>query len=129
MNKEKSWNDDINPKSVSKASEILPKIALPQPGEPAIVIAVNEEPYMVHDNDNREMFVGEVFQKYPNQLTGSMVYPKSLRFNIAKALERAGKTFKKEKLSGLTFKVWSIEDNGQKFYQAELYVPPVTEGQ
>jgi hypothetical protein len=53
-----------------------------------------------------------------------MVYPKSLRFNIAKALTRAEKNFKKSTLTGLTFKVWSIEDNGQKFYQAELYTAP-----
>ena len=129
MTKEKSWNDDINAESVSKASEILPKIALPQPGEPAIIVAVNEEPYMVLDNEKREMFVGEVFQKYPSQISGTMVYPKSLRFNIAKALKRAQKDFRKASLSGLTFKVWSIEDNGQKFYQAELYVPPATENQ
>jgi hypothetical protein len=119
--KPKTWADDINPESVSKAKEILPKIDLPQPGQTPIVIWVDEEPYEVLDREDRPMMVGEATQLIPNEMRGSMVYPKSLRFNISKTISRTGIDFKKAKLTGMSLKIWSIEDNGQKFYQAELW--------
>ncbi len=122
----KGMYDDINPQSVAKASEVLPRIELPQPGNDPIIVALNEEPYVVEipnasEGKPSEMIVGKVFQLSPERREGSMVFPKSLRFNIAKAIAQTGKDYKKVKLQGKTFKVWSIMDGSQKYYQAELW--------
>lgn len=122
----KNMYDDINPESVEKASEVLPRINLPQPEEDPIIVALNEEPYVVEipnaaEGKPGEMVVGKVFQMSPERKEGSMVFPKSLRFNIAKAIAQTGKDYKKTKLTGKTFKVWSIMDGSQKYYQCELW--------
>jgi len=114
---------DIDAESVGKATEVLPRIDLPQPGQEAIIIVVKEEPYIVQDKSERDMFVGKVMQLSPNQIEGSMIYPKSLRFNMAKSIARTGADFKKTTLMDKTFKVWSVEDEGKKFYQADLWTP------
>ena len=124
MKTTENWYDDINPESVGKATEVKPRIDLPQPGQEPIIVAINEEPRIVKDSSERDMFVGEVFQLSPNRIEGSMIYPKSLRFNIAKAIARTDKNFKKVPLSGKTFKIWSVEDDGKKYYQCELWTAP-----
>lgn len=119
----KNWYDDLDDDSVAKASEILPNIELPDVDKPPIIITPLEEPRTVETKQDRDMFVGRVAQlATDNRKEGTMIYPKSLRFNIAKAFAREGKNFKKMKITGKVFKIWAIEDpeNHQKYYQAEL---------
>jgi len=115
-----NWYNDLDAKSIEKASEVLPRIDLPQPEEPPIIIAVNEDPYEVDVKDGGKMFVGKVTMLSPEKREGSLIFPKSLRFNMAKALQRLDGNYKKTTIVGKTFKIWSIMDDGKKYYQGEL---------
>lgn len=128
----KNYYDDIDDGALSRASEVVPKIDLPQPGEESIIVAFNEEPRQVDIPNPGEdmpatMLVARVFQLSPERMEGSIVLPKSLRFNIAKAIRQSGKDHKKTKLTGKTFKIWSIMDNGQKYYQSALFTQETLE--
>lgn len=124
----KNWYDDIDQKSVERACEVLPQIELPNPGDPPIYVALNEEPRAVETKELGDMMVCNAVQLSPNKIEGTIILPKSMRFNMAKSIARTDKDFRKVKLTGKTFKLWSIMDGSQKYYQAELWVQTTMNG-
>lgn len=116
------WFDDIDNEKVEKASEIPPQIDLPEPDSDAIMVKILKEPYQVEVKSRGDsMLVTDVERLAPApQIEGTMILPKSLRFNIAKAIKRDGGDFTKTKLEGKVIRVWSIVQDGNKYYQAEI---------
>lgn len=118
----KDWFDDIEPSKVDKACEIPPQIDLPAPGDPAILVAIQGEPKEVEltSRDDTMLVVDANRLTEPQLYDATMILPKSLRFNMAKAFQRNGQDFRKANLTGTTWRIWATTDKGSKYYQAEL---------
>lgn len=118
-----NWFSDIDSDSVEKSAEIPPQIDLPQPTEPSIVVQIASEPKEVNVPSRKgdTMMVCEAIRKTPEPImTGTMILPKSLRFNMAKAIRRNGGDYTKSELSGTKWRIHSVMDDGNKYYQAEM---------
>lgn len=53
-------------------------------------------------------------------LNGTMILPKSLRFNMAKALRQNQKDYTKFNLVNSQWRIYSVNDDGNKYYHAEF---------
>lgn len=122
VKKSENWFNDLDSDSVEKSSEIPPRIELPQPDEPAIIVQIASEPHEVDVPSRKDtMMVCDAIRKTPEPvMNGTMILPKSLRFNMAKAIRREGKEYTTFKLSGSTWRIHSIREDKNKYYHAEL---------
>ena len=126
MEKEKEnpdWFSDLEKEKVDKASEIPPQIDLPTIADTPIEVEITSKPFNVEvKSRNETMLVCNAKRTLPQPTIekGTMILPKSLRFNIAKALKQSGKDYLKTDLKGLKIRIWSILQDGNKYYQAEI---------
>ena len=117
------WFADLEKEKVDKASEIPPQIDLPTIAESPIEVMITSKPFSVEVKSRSEtMLVCNAKRILPEPIIekGTMILPKSLRFNIAKALKQSGKDYEKIELKGLKIRIWSILQDGNKYYQAEI---------
>jgi len=126
MNKTKEnpdWFSDLEKEKVEKASEMPPQIELPNIAESPIEVEITSQPFEVEvKSRNENMLVVNAKRILPQPIIekGTMILPKSLRFNIAKALKQSGKNYEKIDLKGMKLRIWSILQDGNKYYQAEI---------
>lgn len=111
--------DDIDEQSLENAAEVLPRIQLPQPDDQPIDYQLVSEPEMV-DVKSRPGETMVVIEAVTNGVKGSMIIPKSLKFNMAAALVRRNVNPKTFKFTGSVWRVWSVMEGQNKYYQTEL---------
>ena len=111
--------DDIDENSIEKAAEVLPRLVLPQPDDQPIDFKLVSEPEVV-DVASRPGETMTVIEAETNGVKGSLILPKSLRFNMATALKRRNVNLAKFKFGGSVWRVWSVMDGQNKYYQTEL---------
>lgn len=118
------WFDDLDSEKVSNASEIPQQIDLPEPDETGVMVKILSEPEQVEVKSRKgeHMTVCNVEKLAPEPViqNGTIILGKSLKFNIAKALTRNKEDYTKVKLTGRVFRIWSVLDDGNKYYQCEM---------
>jgi len=114
----------LNSENVTKSSEIPPQIVLPEADDLPLIVKILTEPKEIELKERAgTMFVSEVERIEPEPiLNGTMILPKSLRFNMAKAIKRTEKDYTKFNLVNSKWRVYSVIDKGNKYYHAELMV-------
>lgn len=117
----KNWFDDIKQESVNKAAEIPPQIPLPNVDEDAIMVKLTGEPTTVIGKV-RDMIVAPAERLAPLPVieNATIILAKSLRFNMAKSLQRAGQKYKKTPLKNTTWRIWATKPDEEKYYHCEL---------
>lgn len=67
------------------------------------------------------MFVSNVERIEPLPfLKGTMILPKSLRFNMAKAIKQNEKDYTKYDLVNSVWRIYSVREDTNKYYHAEM---------
>lgn len=69
------------------------------------------------------MFVSNVDRIEPTPvLKGTMILPKSLRFNMAKAIKQNEKDYTKFNLVNSVWRIYSVREDTNKYYHAEIVI-------
>lgn len=122
IGKEENWFGDLNEESVEKSSEIPPQIGLPEPEDNPLIVQILSEPKEIELKARKgTMFVSDVERIEPSPLLkGTLILPKSLRFNMAKAIKRNNQDYTKFNLVSSKWRIYSVMDDGNKYYHAEI---------
>ena len=111
--------DDIDEKKLENAAEVLPRLTLPQPADPARNYKLLGEPEIV-DVASRPGDTMIVVEAESDGITGSLIIGKSLEFNMGAAIKRRKQALKGFKFKGTTWRIWSIMDGQNKYYQTAM---------
>lgn len=112
----------MNEENVEKSSEIPPQISLPEPTDEPLIVRILSEPKEIELKARKgTMFVSDVERLTPQpNLKGTLILPKSLRFNMAKAIKRTDRDYTKFNLVNSQWRIYSVLDDGNKYYHAEI---------